>query len=125
MTRVPSRHSGIHALSHSHNFADHFVAEDRGRLDHLGVITALPDLQVRAVGQRQAHTQQHFIHGQRGHINLFDAKIFAAVEHGGRHARRNHDFRLEHCFFQSDFRFLWGRGFHSCVIKIFSELSVG
>ena len=57
--------AGVHTLADGDDFADHFVAEDGGRLNHLGVIAALPDFQVGAIGQRQAHAQQHFVGGQR------------------------------------------------------------
>src|SRR5262245_44824142 len=38
------------AFANGHDLTDHFVAEDGGRLNHLGVIAALPDFQVGAVG---------------------------------------------------------------------------
>ena len=71
--------AGVDTLANSGDFADHFVPEDRGSLNHLGVIAALPDLEVGAVGEREAHAEQYFIGGQGGHVDLLDAQIFAAV----------------------------------------------
>ena len=58
--------------------------DSRGR-DHPGVVAALPNLQVRPIGQRRTHTDEDFVGSDGGDINLFDAEIFAAVEN-----RRGH-----------------------------------
>jgi hypothetical protein len=54
---------GVDSLPDRSDFADDFMAEDRRRLDHLGVIAALPDFEVGAIGEREAHAEQDFVGG--------------------------------------------------------------
>jgi len=44
-------------------------------LNHFGVIAALPDFEVRAIGERKANAHQDFVGGQRRDIDFFNAKI--------------------------------------------------
>jgi len=44
-------------------------SENGGGLNHLGVIAALPNFEVGAIGEREEHADQNFIGGERGHIN--------------------------------------------------------
>jgi hypothetical protein len=81
-TEAPLR---VHTLAHGHDFAHHLMAKYRGRLDHHRVVTTLPHLQVGSVSQRQAHAQQHFVHRNRGHVDLLHTQIFAAVQDRRRH----------------------------------------
>src|SRR5258708_29372668 len=89
------------------------------------MIPALPNLQVRSIRQRQPHAQQHLVHRERRYVNLFDSKIFAAVEHSRGHSGRHYQLFLEKRFFQSKLGLLCGRCFHLCVIRIFRDSSVG
>ena len=79
--------ASVDALADGGDFADHFVTEDRGRLNHLRVIAALPDFEVGAVSKSETHAEQDFIGGERGHVDFLDAQIFAAVQNGGVHLR--------------------------------------
>jgi hypothetical protein len=76
---------GINALAYGGNFANDLVTENRGRLNHLGVVAALPDFEVGAIGERKAHAQQNFVRSEWGDIDLFETQIFAPVQHGGHH----------------------------------------
>src|ERR1700722_14993677 len=71
--------AGIYTLSDGGNFADHFVAEDSRRLNHLGVITALPNFEVGAICEREEYADQNFVGGERGHIDLLNTQVFATV----------------------------------------------
>jgi len=75
----------IHTFAHGDDFADQLMAKDGWRLNHLGVIAALPDFQVCAISERQANAHQDFVSRQGGDINLFNAKILAAIEHSRGH----------------------------------------
>ncbi len=113
---------GVDSLPHRGDFADDFVAENRGRLDHLGVIAALPDFEVGAIGEREAHAQQDFVGGQRRNIDFFQAQVLAAVQHGGHHLC-GHRGSAHYCrgFFADTFRPLGSGCSHECVIKILSD----
>src|SRR4029077_14454205 len=60
--------SCVHALSHRRNVSNDFVSKDGRRLDHFGVIAALPDFEIGAVGQREANTEEHFVGSKVRHI---------------------------------------------------------
>ncbi len=77
--------AGINTLAESGDFADDFVAENGGRLNHARVVAALPNFKIGAIGEREANAEEHFVGGQSGHIDFFDAQIFAAIENGGGH----------------------------------------
>src|ERR1700722_1313291 len=117
--------AGIYALSDGGNFADHFVAKDGRRLNHFGVITALPNFEVGAIGQREEHADQNFIDSQRGHIDLLNTQVFATVENGGIHFDGDgHPGRsgFHGC---TDLRFSCSRRSHWWVISILSDSTVG
>ena len=62
------------------------MAEDRGRHDHFGVITALENLEVRAAGERGFDADADFARFERGRRNVLDLNFFLAVQDGGFHA---------------------------------------
>ncbi len=70
----------VHTLAHRGDVADDFVAKHRGRLNHFGVIAALPDFQVGAIGKRETNAEENFFGGERRHVNHLDAQIFAAIQ---------------------------------------------
>src|ERR1051325_94327 len=80
-----------------------FVAEDCRRHDHLRVIAALEDLQVRAAGQRRFDSNSHLARFQWRGNDLLDANIFFAIKNSGFHlfvygdkpAATKVEFRLE------------------------------
>src|SRR5258708_11366135 len=117
--------AGIHALAQGYDFADKFVAKDGWRLNHFGVIAALPDFEIGAVSEGQANAHQNFVDGQGGDIYLFYAKIFAAVQHGGGHLRRHRDVGYGSFHFFAYFHLLWRRRAHKCLIRILRDSSVG
>jgi len=61
------------------------VAEDSRRLNHFGVITALPNFEIGAISERQTDAHQDFVSGESGHVNHFNAKVFAAIKHSRGH----------------------------------------
>ena len=115
----------IHPLAQGHDFADQFVAKDGRRLNHFCVIAALPDFEVGTVGKRQADAHQDFVGRHSGHVNFFNAQIFAAIEHGRSHLRRHRDLGYGRFHFFAYFHLLWRRRAHACVIKILSDSAVG
>ena len=74
-----------HALADFLDHAGQFVAEERGRHDHAGVIAALINLEVGAAGERHLHLDQHLalFHARDGYS--FNFQIFFAVQDGSRH----------------------------------------
>jgi hypothetical protein len=78
----PSR---IDAFAYGCNFSHDFVAEDGGRLDHSGVVAALPYFQIGTIGQRETDAEKNFIGANGRHVDLLDAQILAAIEY-----RRGH-----------------------------------
>src|SRR6267378_4047713 len=115
----------IYALAHGCNLTNQFVAKNGRRLDHFGVIAALPYFQVGTVGQRQANAHQHFIGGKRRHVNHFNAKILAAIQHGCGHLRRHRGRGYGSFQLFAYFQFLWRCRAHACVIKTLRDSSVG
>src|SRR5438093_2763208 len=75
----------IYTLAHGHNFANQFVPKNGRRLNHFGVIAALPDFEISAISKREPDTHQDFVGGESGHVNHFNAKVFAAIEHSRGH----------------------------------------
>ena len=75
----------VHALADFLDYAGQFVAEERGRDDHAGVVAALIDLEIGAAGESDLDFDQHFalFHARDGHS--FNLEIFFAVQDGGRH----------------------------------------
>ena len=67
------------------NNTGEFVAEDGGRHDHFGVVTAFEDLQIRAAGERGFDADADFARFERGRRNVLDLNFFLAVENGGFH----------------------------------------
>ena len=78
-------HAAVHPAAGFFNHSRELVAEQRRRLDHSRVITALPHFQVRAAGQRHFHPHQYLIFFDLGNIDGFDLQIFHAIQDGGRH----------------------------------------
>jgi hypothetical protein len=77
--------AGVDSLPHRRDFAYHFVAEDRGRLDHLGMIAALPNFEVGAIGKSETHTKQDFVSGERRDIDFFETQVLAPIKNGRHH----------------------------------------
>ena len=100
------------------------MAKNGRRLNHEGVITALPNFEVGAVGERKAHAEKHFVGGQGRHVDHFNAKILAAIENGRRHFGWHRDACDSSLQFFAYFRLLVS-GPHACVIKTFSDSAVG
>src|SRR5690349_4831330 len=106
---LPAR---VNAFAHGNDFAYNFVAENGGRLDHLGVIAALPDLEIGAVGEREANAEENLFGSQGGDVNLLNAQIFAAVKDGRGHLRRQNTAGNGDDFADGRFEFLGGGRFH-------------
>ena len=62
------------------------MAENGGRHDHFGVITAFEDLQIRAAGERGFDADADFARFEGGRRDVFDLDFFPAVQDGGFHA---------------------------------------
>ena len=70
------------------DFLDHsgqFVAEQRGRNDHAGVVSALVNLEIGAAGQRDLHFDQNFALADARDGYSFNLQIFFAVQDGSCH----------------------------------------
>jgi hypothetical protein len=80
--------AGVNTLAQSCDFADDFVAEHGGRLNHARVVAALPDFEISAIREREANAKQNFVGGQSWHVDSFDAEVFAAIKHSGGHLLR-------------------------------------
>src|SRR5258708_7400741 len=89
------------------------------------MIAALPNLQVRAIGQRQPHAQKNLVRCDRRNIDLLDPQILAAVKHGRGHFRRNDRAYNRGSFFAEIFGLLCSGCSHACVIRIFNDSAVG
>ena len=61
------------------------MSEDRRRHDHLRVITALEDFQVRATSQRRFDLDAHLARLERRRLDVLDADIFFAIKNGALH----------------------------------------
>ena len=104
--QAPAR---VNAFADRDHFADNLVPKNGGRTNHFCVIAALPDFQIGAIGESEAHAQQDFVGRERRHINFLDAQIFAAVKHGGGHLGRHDSARQRHDFAdRSLYRFFCG-----------------
>jgi hypothetical protein len=68
------------------NYSRKFMAEDGGRHDHFGVITAFENLEVRAAGERGFDADADFARFERGRRDVFNLNVFFAVQDGGFHA---------------------------------------
>ena len=115
----------IHPLADGRDLADQLVAKDGRRLNHFRVIAALPDFEVGTVGKRQPDAHQDFVGGQSGHVDFFNAKIFAAIQHRRGHLRGHRGVGYGSFHFFAYFQLLWRRRAHACVIKILSDSAVG
>ncbi len=89
-SRVERDHA--HALLEAaHAFPDlldrarQFMAEQRRRHDHAGVIAPLVHLQIRAAGKRHVDLDQNFAFAHRRDGHSFNLDVFFAVEDGSRH----------------------------------------
>jgi hypothetical protein len=76
---------GVNSLPYRSDLSNHFVAEYRGRLDHLGVIATLPNFEVSTIGESKAHAEQNFVSGEWRDIDFFETQVLAPVQHGGHH----------------------------------------
>jgi len=112
----------VDPLADRGDFAHHFMAKDRGRLDHLGVIAALPNFQVGAISESEPHAKQDFVGGQRRNVDFFQAQVLAPVQHGGHHfGRHQRRANYRRGFFANGFRSFGRRGSHVWVIRILRD----
>src|SRR6185437_16963704 len=68
------------------NDSRQLVSKDRGRHDHLRVITAFEDFQVSAAGQGRFDSDAHLARLERLRLSFFDANIFFSVKNSGFHS---------------------------------------
>ena len=73
------------SLAQFRNDAREFMAKDGGRHDHLRMIAALENLQVRAAGERGLDADARFARFQSGRRDFFNLNVFLPVEDGGFH----------------------------------------
>src|ERR1022692_204162 len=75
----------VDALADFLDDSGQFVAEERGRDDHAGVVTALIDFKIGAAGEGYLYFDEHFslFDARDGHS--FNLEIFFAVQDGGGH----------------------------------------
>ncbi len=88
------------------------------------MIAAFPNLEVRAVRESEADPKKNFVGGQRRHVDLFDAKVLAAIENRSHHFGWQRNACGSSFHFFAYFHFFRSRP-HTCVIKIFSDSTVG
>jgi hypothetical protein len=75
----------VDSLPDRSDFAYDFVPENRRRLDHLRVISTLPNFQIGAIREGKADSKQDFVSGKRRDVDFFKAQVLAPVKHGGHH----------------------------------------
>jgi hypothetical protein len=75
----------IHAGAHFLDYACQFVAEQRRRHNHAGVIATLVHLEIGAAGKSNLHLDQNFAIPDAGNGHSFYLQIFFAVQDGGCH----------------------------------------
>ena len=74
------------SISQLRDGAGEFMAEDGGRHDHFGMITALENLEVRAAGKRGFDADADFARFERGRRDVLNLNAFFALQDGGFHA---------------------------------------
>jgi hypothetical protein len=101
-------HTFFDAFAQFDDSAGELMAEEGGRLDHLGVVAAAEDFEVGAAGEGYGDFEDEFAGVGARDGNLFDADVFLAVEDGGGH-------RFREFWGNGDWKDAWGGGGHVAV----------
>src|SRR5579862_2407257 len=87
--RRDDAHADLNAIANCFTLlgdnAGQLVAEERGRLDHAGVESGLPNFQIGAAGKRRFDFDQNVGIADGRHADGFNFKVLRTVEDGRRH----------------------------------------